>query len=102
MKLRKKVKIAAVFGVPGGGTDGLVHAWEVVERLQLPQALAVLSACETGLGRAYTGEGLVGLSRAFHFAGAESVLNDSLAGLRRIVRHLHAGVLWFVGIRGAS
>lgn len=52
--------------------DGFLTAAEVFE-LKLNAQLVVLSACETGLG-ALTGDGVVGLSRAFISAGTPSVL----------------------------
>jgi CHAT domain-containing protein len=42
--------------------------------LKLPADLIVLSACRTGLGKEVHGEGLVGLTRGFMYAGAARVL----------------------------
>jgi len=42
--------------------------------LNLPAELVVLSACETGLGQDVKGEGLVGLTRGFMYAGSPRVL----------------------------
>ncbi len=53
--------------------DGLLTASEVLQ-LRVRADLAVLSACETGRGRVFRGEGLLGLPRAFLFAGAPRVI----------------------------
>ena len=42
--------------------------------LNLPVEMVVLSACRTGLGKRVRGEGLIGLSRGFMYAGAQRVL----------------------------
>jgi len=59
---------------PASGEDGLLQAWEIFEAVRLDADLVVLSACETALGKEVAGEGLIGLTRAFHYAGARSVL----------------------------
>jgi hypothetical protein len=56
-----------------GGEDGTLHAHEILE-VPLQSRLVALSACETGLGRLYAGEGLLGLARSFFYAGARQML----------------------------
>jgi CHAT domain-containing protein len=60
--------------VKEGKDNGILQAWEIFERMRIDADLVVLSACETGLGKEMGGEGLVGLTRAFQYAGARSVV----------------------------
>jgi CHAT domain-containing protein len=53
--------------------DGFLTLTEVMS-LDLPAELAVLSACQTGLGRRLSGEGVMGMGRAFQYAGTRQVL----------------------------
>lgn len=82
-----------------GRDNGLLQAWEIFESVRLHADLVTLSACDTGLGQEMGGEGMVGLVRAFQFAGARSVLaslwsvsDESTALLmERFYAHLRQG-----------
>lgn len=54
--------------------DGQLQAWEVFSQLRLRAELVVLSACETGQGPVVAGDGILGLPRAFQYAGARSII----------------------------
>jgi CHAT domain-containing protein/Tfp pilus assembly protein PilF len=53
--------------------DGFLRMHDIYN-LRLPADLVVLSACQTALGREIRGEGLVGLTRGFMYAGARRVV----------------------------
>ena len=85
---------------PASGRDnGLLQAWEVLEQVRLDADLVVLSACATAAGDELAGEGLVGLTRAFQYAGARTVAaslwqleDESTAALMtHFHRHLREG-----------
>src|SRR6185503_1848503 len=57
----------------GKPQNGFLRLHEVYN-LNLPAELVVLSACQTGLGKDVKGEGLVGLTRGFMYAGAARVM----------------------------
>jgi CHAT domain-containing protein/tetratricopeptide (TPR) repeat protein len=57
----------------GRAQDGFVGLQDIY-RLHAPVDLVVLSACRTGLGKDVRGEGLIGLTRGFMYAGASSVI----------------------------
>lgn len=56
----------------GQTQDGFLRLNEIYN-LKLSAQLVVLSACQTGLGKEIKGEGLIGLTRGFMYAGAERV-----------------------------
>jgi len=53
--------------------EGFLHLSDIYG-LHLPVDLVVLSACRTGLGKEIKGEGLIGLTRGFMYAGASRVV----------------------------
>ena len=57
----------------GRPQNGFLRLYEIYN-LKLGADLVVLSACQTALGREFRGEGLVGLTRGFMYAGAPRVV----------------------------
>jgi CHAT domain-containing protein len=57
----------------GQTQDGYLRLNDIYN-LKLPVDLVVLSACQTGLGKDVKGEGLIGLTRGFMYAGASGVV----------------------------
>jgi CHAT domain-containing protein/tetratricopeptide (TPR) repeat protein len=97
----------AVVLTPAAGDDGLLKSEEILD-LSLDAELVVLSACNTGQGR-MTGDGVVGLARAFIAAGVPSVVvslwsvaDDSTAFLMtRFYEHLRGGCDKAAALRNA-
>ena len=58
---------------PGSAEDGILRAEEIA-RLRLNARLVVLSGCRTADGKLLEGEGLLTISRSFHYAGARAVV----------------------------
>ena len=57
----------------GKPQDGFLRLHEIYN-LQLPAELVVLSACQSALGKDIKGEGMIGLTRGFMYAGAARVV----------------------------
>jgi CHAT domain-containing protein len=90
---------AAGAGTTERGEDGLLDVHEIFN-LSLDTDLVTLSACQTGLGSEVAGEGLVGLTQAFLYAGSRSVLvslwsvedRSTARFMKRFYRNLRNGM----------
>ena len=67
-----------------GDEDGCLQTCEVYN-LRLNAVLVVLSGCNTGMGKLSRGEGLIGMTRAFLYAGKFIQFQNHLSG--RIFSH---------------
>jgi CHAT domain-containing protein/Tfp pilus assembly protein PilF len=80
----------------GERVDGFLRLHDIFN-LNLPAELVVLSACETGLGKEIQGEGLVGLTRGFMYAGSPRVVvslwNVGDVATAELMRRFYQGML---------
>ena len=82
----------------GHPQEGFLHLHDIYN-LKLDADLVVLSGCRTALGKEVLGEGLIGLTRGFQYAGAPRVLaslwpvedNATAALMERFYRALWGG-----------
>jgi CHAT domain-containing protein len=65
--------VLSLFDEQGRPQDGFLRLHDIYN-LKLSADLVVLSACKTGLGKEIKGEGLVGLTRGFLYAGSPRVI----------------------------
>jgi CHAT domain-containing protein/Flp pilus assembly protein TadD len=89
---------------PGGGRlvlaqtgpNGFLYLSDIYE-LNLRADLVVLSACESALGKEVRGEGMMGMTRGFFYAGAERVLvslwNVGDRASVELMRRFYRGIL---------
>jgi len=94
---------------PQSSEDGILQVDEIM-RLKLNADLVTLSACSTGLGKLVNGEGILGLTRAFFYAGARNVavslwnVNDSATAtlMASFYRNLNRGLSTSSAMRQAK
>ena len=88
--------VLSMIDAEGRPQNGFIRTPDVY-RLQAPVDLVVLSACRTGLGKDVRGEGLIGLTRGFMYAGASSVVaslwkvDDEATS--ELMKHFYANML---------
>ena len=80
----------------GASQDGYLRIHDIYA-MHLDAELVVLSACQTALGKQIKGEGLVGLTRAFMYAGAPRVVASlwqvSDRATAALMQRFYAGML---------
>jgi CHAT domain-containing protein len=89
----------------GEAQDGFLRLQDIYN-MKLPAELVVLSACQTGLGKEIKGEGLIGLTRGFMYAGTPRVVAslwkvDDRA-TSELMKRFYEGLLGGEGLRPAA
>jgi len=96
--------VLSLVDATGKPQDGFLRLHEIYN-LKLNADLVVLSACQTGLGKQIKGEGLVGLTRGFMYAGTPRIVaslwqvNDLATA--ELMKHFYRG-LFKEGLRPAA
>ncbi len=57
----------------GQGEDGILHTYELFN-MQIEADMAVLSACNSGVGKLQKGEGVMSIARGFAYAGVPNIV----------------------------
>ncbi len=88
--------VFSLVDVAGQPQDGFLRLHEIFN-LRLAAEVVVLSACQTALGKEIKGEGLIGLTRGFMYAGAPRVVAslwqvDDLA-TAELMKRFYTGML---------
>lgn len=65
-------EFSAILLYPEEGNSGATYVGDIYS-LELDANLVVLGACQTGMGSVYKGEGIIGFTRAFIYAGASNL-----------------------------
>jgi len=91
--------VLSMLDAEGRPQDGILRLHDIYN-LKLPADLVVLSACSTGMGSIIKGEGLVGLTRGFMYAGSPRIVASlwrvedlgTAELMKRFYQHLGGGL----------
>lgn len=71
-KLQNVLEPALILTLVPEGTDGFLRMSDVLN-MNLNADMVALTACQSGMGKSVSGEGVMGLGRAFQYAGSKTV-----------------------------
>ena len=72
-KLHSVLEPALILTLVPEGTDGFLRMSDVLN-MNLNADVVALTACQSGMGKSVSGEGVMGLGRAFQYAGSRTVV----------------------------